>query len=255
MSGWSLDISEYADICRYMLKSVWMAFALYFSVVIPCPLEHMLTYFSVYTKLEVLVLRKNDTVLLETQKLIFSIIAVILFGFYFRLNFLQVRFQICCYLWGPRVSLLLLVAFLLKHNVDEKSMRNFDVIIHVRLEVKVSIFWTHPHLHPLLPTNTYTHTHTHTHSHTNKLPAQTFRNSQKILTQGENFDPRKKNWHTQKNLIHATHVKIMTHVKNILTHITHVTHVKIWPTPPTHPRAHTLPTDPRNPHYHAAHAI
>ena len=63
-----------------------MAFALYFSVVIPCPLEHMLTYFSVYTKLEVLVLRKNDAVLLETQKLIFSIVAVILFGFCFRLN-------------------------------------------------------------------------------------------------------------------------------------------------------------------------
>ena len=197
----------YIWICRYiryMLKSVWMAFALYFSVVIPCPREHMLTYFSVYTKLEVLVLRKNDAVLLETQKLIFSIIAVILFGFCFRLNFLQVRFQICCYLWGPRVSLLLLVAFLLKHNVDEKSMRNFDVIIHVRLEVKVSIFWTHPHLHPLLPTNTYTHTHIHTHTHTQtNYPhkhletRKRFWLREKTLTHVKKIDIRKKIWSTQ----------------------------------------------------------
>ena len=201
----------YIWICRYiryMLKSVWMAFALYFSVVIPCPREHMLTYFSVYTKLEVLVLRKNDAVLLETQKLIFSIIAVILFGFCFRLNFLQVRFQICCYLWGPRVSLLLLVAFLLKHNVDEKSMRNFDVIIHVRLEVKVSIFWTHLHLHPLLPTNTYTHTHTHTHTYTHTHTQTNYPHKhletrkrfwlrEKTLTHVKKIDIRKKIWSTQ----------------------------------------------------------
>ena len=35
-----------------------MAFALYFSIVIPCLLERVLTYFNVCTKLEVLVLRK-----------------------------------------------------------------------------------------------------------------------------------------------------------------------------------------------------
>ena len=35
----------------------------------------------------------------------------------------------------PYFSLLLLVAILLKHNVDEKNMRNIDVRIHVKLEV------------------------------------------------------------------------------------------------------------------------
>ena len=39
----------------------------------------------------------------------------------------------------PYFSLLLLVAFLLEHNVDEKNMRNTDVRIHVKLEVKVPI--------------------------------------------------------------------------------------------------------------------
>ena len=86
MSGGCLDISRYANICRYMPKSAWMAFALYFPIVIPSLLEHVLTNFSVYTKLKVLVWRKNDAVLLETQKLIFSIAAVILSGFCFRLN-------------------------------------------------------------------------------------------------------------------------------------------------------------------------
>ena len=58
--------------------------------------------------------------------------------------FLQVRFQICCYLWGSTgvgpvnrdilyFSLLLLVAFVLKHNVNEKNMRNIDVRIHADL--------------------------------------------------------------------------------------------------------------------------
>ena len=35
----------------------------------------------------------------------------------------------------PYFSLLLLVAILLKHNVDEKNMGNIDVRIHVKLEV------------------------------------------------------------------------------------------------------------------------
>ena len=63
-----------------------MALALYFPIVVRCLLEHVLTYFSAYTKLEILVLRKNEAVLLETQKLIFSIVVVLLFGFCFRLN-------------------------------------------------------------------------------------------------------------------------------------------------------------------------
>ena len=36
----------------------------------------------------------------------------------------------------PYFSLLLLVAFVLKHNVDEKNMRNIDVRIHVKLELQ-----------------------------------------------------------------------------------------------------------------------
>ena len=50
---------------------------------------------------------------------------------------------------------------------------------------------------------------------------------------------------------HATHVKIRTHVKHILTNVTHATHVKIWP---TDPRTH-WPMHPRNPRYHATQAI
>ena len=61
-----------------------MAFALYFPIVIPCLLERVLTYFSVYTKIEVLSLKENYAALLETQK--FSITAVILFSFCFRVN-------------------------------------------------------------------------------------------------------------------------------------------------------------------------
>ena len=64
--------------------------------------------------------------------------------------FLQVRFQICCYLYAPcgegvvnldipYFSLLSLVALLLEHNVDEKSMQNIDVRIHVKLGVKLPI--------------------------------------------------------------------------------------------------------------------
>ena len=34
----------------------------------------------------------------------------------------------------PYFNLLLLVAFVLKYNADEKNMRNIDVRIHVKLE-------------------------------------------------------------------------------------------------------------------------
>ena len=107
----------------------------------------------------------------------------------------------------PYFIWLLLVVFMLEHNVDKKSMRNIDVRIHVKLEVKEPIFWTHPLLHPThTSTRVSTHTKTHTHTHTHKLPTQKFR--QKILT-------------------HATHVKLMTQVKNILTHVSHGHHVNI----------------------------
>ena len=58
---------------------------------------------------------------------------------------------------------------MLEHNVDKKSMRNIDVRIHVKLEVKEPIFWTHPLLHPShtqARARAHTQTHTHTHTHT-----------------------------------------------------------------------------------------
>ena len=55
MSGWiCLDMSEFAGICVNMSKSAWIAFALYFSIVIPCLREGVVTYFNIFTKLEVL---------------------------------------------------------------------------------------------------------------------------------------------------------------------------------------------------------
>ena len=59
MPGWiCMGMSEYANICVHMPKSAWMAFALYFPIVMPCLLERVLTYFNVCTKLEVFVLRR-----------------------------------------------------------------------------------------------------------------------------------------------------------------------------------------------------
>ena len=48
-----MNIPENADVCVNMPKSSRMAFVLYFPIVIPCLLERVLTYFNVYTKLEV----------------------------------------------------------------------------------------------------------------------------------------------------------------------------------------------------------
>ena len=87
---------------------------------------------------------------METQNLIFCIAAVILFGFCFRLNtFTSKNSNLLLPLRAegggvvnldiPYFSLLLLVAFLLEHNVDEKNMRNINIRIHVKLEVKVPI--------------------------------------------------------------------------------------------------------------------
>ena len=36
----------------------------------------------------------------------------------------------------PYLSLLLLIAFVLAHNVDDENMRNIDVRIHVKLELQ-----------------------------------------------------------------------------------------------------------------------
>ena len=60
MSEYSwLCLAEYAWICLNMPKSAWMAFVLYFSIVISCLLEGVVTYFNVYARLEVLVWMKT----------------------------------------------------------------------------------------------------------------------------------------------------------------------------------------------------
>ena len=130
--------------------------------------------------------------------------------------FLQGRFRI----WKreiPYFSLLLLVAFLLEHNRDEKDTRNTDVTIHVKLKVEapIEIFLDHSG---------------------RKWPTQKFRPPQKILTHAEDFDPCKKNDPRNPR-------KMLTHVKTILTHVKHVTNIKNWP------------THPRNLCYHVSHAI
>ena len=54
ISDWIyLDLSEYAAICANMAKSAWMAFVLYFPIIIPSLLERVVTFFNVYTKLGV----------------------------------------------------------------------------------------------------------------------------------------------------------------------------------------------------------
>ena len=60
MSEYSwLCLAEYAWICLNIPKSAWMAFVLYFSIVISCLLEGVVTYFNVYARLEVLVWMKT----------------------------------------------------------------------------------------------------------------------------------------------------------------------------------------------------
>ena len=41
----------------------------------------------------------------------------------------------------PYFNLLLLVAFVLKYNIDEKNVRNTDVRIHVKLELQVGCWF------------------------------------------------------------------------------------------------------------------
>ena len=84
MSGWiCLGMSEYAGICVNMPKSPLMAFVLYFPIVIPCLLEGVVTYFNVYTKLEVLFWMKMR---LFSWRHAIWFSSCILFGFYFRSN-------------------------------------------------------------------------------------------------------------------------------------------------------------------------
>ena len=79
-------------------------------------------------------LKENDAVFLETQNLIFSRVAAsVLFGFCFRVNIFTCKISNLLLPLGSRglgavnldisyFSLLLLVAFVLKHNRDEENM-------------------------------------------------------------------------------------------------------------------------------------
>ena len=146
MSDWiCLDLSEYAATCVNMPKSAWMAFVLHFPIVISFLLERVVTFFNVYTKLEVLVWRKMR--LFFWRHTIWFNSCMYFIGFCFRLNISTSKISNFCYLWGsrgvgsvnldiPYFGLLYLVTFVLKHNVDEKNMRNIDVRIHVKLELQ-----------------------------------------------------------------------------------------------------------------------
>ena len=83
-SSWIyLNLLECPRICVNMPKFVWMAFVLYFLIVIPGLLERVITYM----KLEAIVWRSTMIFTLTRQNLIFSIVAgSIWFHFCFRLN-------------------------------------------------------------------------------------------------------------------------------------------------------------------------
>ena len=126
-----LNMAEYAWICLNMPEYAWIGLNLPERFLFYISLLQSLVFLNVWLLISTFTLNLKD-VFLETHNLILSILAVsIIFGFYFRLIFLQVRFQICCYLWGlmmvgvvnhdiPYFSLLLFVAFVVKHNLDEK---------------------------------------------------------------------------------------------------------------------------------------
>ena len=127
----------------------------------------------------------------------FSIGAVILFAFCFRLNIFASKISNLLLLLGadrvgvvnlnnlPYFSLLLLVAYLLEHNVDEKNMRNTEV----KASIEISL------------------------DSPPKKDSRQNLDPQNILTHAENqkiLNHVKKLTHAKKFLTHATHVKIMT---------------------------------------------
>ena len=79
-----LNMSDY--VWLNMPGYVWMAFVLYFPIAIPCLLERVLTYFSAYTKLEVLVLKKMMLFLVGDTKIDFFYSSCNFIGFCFRLD-------------------------------------------------------------------------------------------------------------------------------------------------------------------------
>ena len=108
----NLNMPGYVWIC---LKYAWMAFVLYFPIVIPCLYESVGTYFNVYTKLEVLVWRKIRLFSWSHK------IRLLLFSFFFLGGGVQPVNRDISYF-----SLILL-----RHNVDEKKLRKIDAKIDV----------------------------------------------------------------------------------------------------------------------------
>ena len=122
----NLNMPGYAWIC---LKYAWMAFVLYFLIVIPCLYQSVGTYFNVYSKLEVLVWRKIR---------LFSWSHKIRFFFFWgggrgrcggRRGFKGVWVGVGVQPVNRDISYFSLI--LLKRNVDEKNLRKIDVKIDV----------------------------------------------------------------------------------------------------------------------------
>ena len=106
---WMYQVSEYTSgseygrfcvihtrfwMCLNMPKSVLEAFVLHFTIEIPCLLEHVVSYFNVYTKLKGTWM--NMSLFSQGDNLIFSKVAgSIWFVYYFRL-IIFTTFQICC---------------------------------------------------------------------------------------------------------------------------------------------------------------
>ena len=93
----------------------------------------------------------------------------------------------------PYFSLLSLVALLLENNVDEKSMQNIDVRIHVKLGVKLPI----EILSRLTPQPPFPYQKKKNNSLISLLSRKKFRLRQKIWTLVKKTDPRKNFLSTQ----------------------------------------------------------
>ena len=130
----NLNMPGYVWIC---LKYAWMAFVLYFPIVIPCLYESVGTYFNVYTKLEVLVWRKIRLFSWSHK------IRLLLFSFFFlggggvggvggwggRRGVKGVWLGVGVQPVNRDISYFSLI--LLRHNVDEKNLRKTDAKIDV----------------------------------------------------------------------------------------------------------------------------
>ena len=89
-----LIMPEYTKTCVNMPKSAWMAFVLHFPIVIPWRLECVVTLFQRLHETRSYSLKEHEPVFLKSWKRLICI-------FVLDWLFLQVRFQICFYLWRP----------------------------------------------------------------------------------------------------------------------------------------------------------